>query len=339
MGVARILFLSDTHLGFDFPFRPRVPRRRRGPDFFANYQRALEPARRGEVDCVVHGGDVLFRSKVPARLVHLAFEPLKQLAAGGVPVLVVPGNHERSSIPRALLALHPGIHVFDRPQTHVLDIRGFSLAFAGFPFVRHHIRSLFPRILDETGWRHTRADGYVLCMHQAVDGARVGPSNYVFRYGDDVVRASDIPVGFAAVLSGHIHRFQVLRTGLGGHPLPAPVFYPGSIERTSFAEKDEKKGYLSLELEADGSQKCRLRGWQFHELPTRPMVRVRLQAGRMNTDIRVSLKDLFDRLPPEGVVTLTIHGRPDEALLEVLSAASLRALAPQSMNVSVRIVG
>jgi DNA-3-methyladenine glycosylase len=40
----RILFLADTHLGFDLPERPRVDRRRRGPDFFANFVRALEPA-------------------------------------------------------------------------------------------------------------------------------------------------------------------------------------------------------------------------------------------------------------------------------------------------------
>ena len=73
----RVLFLSDTHLGFDMPFRPRIKRRRRGPDFFRNFERALAPARSGEVDCVVHGGDILYRSKVPAELVAMAFEPLK----------------------------------------------------------------------------------------------------------------------------------------------------------------------------------------------------------------------------------------------------------------------
>ena len=63
----RILLIADTHLGFDLPFRPRIKRRRRGPDFFANFERALKPAISGEVDAIVHGGDVLYRSKVPAR--------------------------------------------------------------------------------------------------------------------------------------------------------------------------------------------------------------------------------------------------------------------------------
>ena len=36
MGLIRILLIADTHLGFDLPFRPRIKRRRRGLDFFAN---------------------------------------------------------------------------------------------------------------------------------------------------------------------------------------------------------------------------------------------------------------------------------------------------------------
>jgi len=113
MGIIRILFLADTHLGFDLPFRPRIQRRRRGPEFFANFKRALLPALQGRVDCVVHGGDLLFRSKIPPRLVAMAFKPLKQVADQGTPLYLVPGNHERSAIPHSHLAEHPGIELLD----------------------------------------------------------------------------------------------------------------------------------------------------------------------------------------------------------------------------------
>ena len=83
----RILLLADTHLGFDLPFRPRVERRRRGHDFFANTERALEPALRGEVDPVVHGGDLFYRTRVPPALVELALAPLLRVAQAGVIVL------------------------------------------------------------------------------------------------------------------------------------------------------------------------------------------------------------------------------------------------------------
>ena len=40
----RILFLGDTHLGLDDPLHPRVERRRRGPDFYRSFERAIQPA-------------------------------------------------------------------------------------------------------------------------------------------------------------------------------------------------------------------------------------------------------------------------------------------------------
>ena len=70
----RILFLADTHLGFDLPTGARIKRRRRGHDFLANYATALAPALAGEVDLVVHGGDVFNRSKVPTSVAWQAFD-------------------------------------------------------------------------------------------------------------------------------------------------------------------------------------------------------------------------------------------------------------------------
>ncbi len=132
----RILLLADTHLGFDLPVRPRVERRRRGPDFFANFATALEPALRGEVDLVVHGGDLLYRSRVPSSLVQMALAPLMRVADSGVPVLLVPGNHERSRIPYPIFAAHRHLHIFDVPRTVRLEVGGVEVAAAGFPFVR-----------------------------------------------------------------------------------------------------------------------------------------------------------------------------------------------------------
>jgi exonuclease SbcD len=268
MGVSplRILLLADTHLGFDLPFRPRVERRRRGPDFFANFERALRPAMDGEVDLVVHGGDLLFRSKVPARLVEMAFAPLARVGRRGIPVYLVPGNHERSRIPYPLLALHRGVHIFDRPRTFPLEVRGVRVALSGFPFHRPGVRGAFRGLLDQVGSGGEAADLRLLCLHEAVEGARVGPAGYTFRDRPDVIRGRDLPPAFAAYLSGHIHRHQVLTRDLSGRRLPAPFFYPGSIERTSRAELGEPKGYLLIEV-APG----RAPRWRFRELPTRPL--------------------------------------------------------------------
>ena len=339
MGIIRILLLADTHLGFDLPFRPRIKRRRRGPEFFANFEQALMPALKGEVDAVVHGGDILYRSKVPPRLVEIAFEPLKLVAESGTPVYLVPGNHERAAIPHAHLAAHPNIHLFEHPRTFCLQTPGGSLALAGFPFVRTGIRWDFLSIVAQTGWQQVKAGGYVLCIHQSVDGATVGPRDYTFRYSHDVIRIGDIPPGFSAVLAGHIHRFQVLTQDLKGRTLTAPVFYPGSIERTSFAEKNERKGYLILEFETEKPAAGVLKRWTFHELPARPMVQLELHAAGMEgTAIRAWIQARLYEIPQDSIVKLRVHGKLSEAAMAVFSAPRLRALAPETMNISATLV-
>jgi len=337
MGI-RILFLADTHLGFDLPFKPRIQRRRRGPDFFKMFELALEPAHRGEVDLVVHGGDILYRSKVPPQLVQMAFAPLQKVADKGVPVVVVPGNHERSAIPFRLWASHPHIHIFVRPKTFYLEIKGSTLALAGFPYARDNIRQHFCQVLEQTGWNKTPADAVVLCLHHIVEGAalQMGSRMYVFRNNPDVVRTADLPPGFAAVLSGHIHRFQVLTKDLQGYPIPTPVFYPGSTERTSFVEKDEPKGYLVLEIEPSNKVAGGiLKHWQFHELPARSMHQLDISAANLTApQLESYLKENLDKLPPDSVVKLRINGSASPEVLKVLQVKSLRSLAPPTMNVT-----
>ncbi|HET6948329.1 MAG TPA: metallophosphoesterase [bacterium] len=327
--MVRILFLADTHLGLDLPRRPRIERRRRGHDFFANYERGLQAARDLAVDAVVHGGDVFYRSRIPASLVQQGFLPLKRLADDGIPVYVVPGNHERSAIPYALLAQHPNIHLFDRPRTFIGEWNGMRVGLAGFPCDRNAVRAAFRELLDATAWQSADADVTLLCLHQCFEGATVGPQNYTFRSAPDVIRAADLPAGFAAVLAGHIHRHQVLTTDLRGRPLPAPVIYPGSIERTDFAERGEEKGYVVLELRAGASAR-----WTFHRLPARPMVIEELQAGGADGPaVRRLLADLIARAPADAVLRIRVHGTPLPEALAQLRAASVRAMAPATMNV------
>jgi exonuclease SbcD len=259
----RVLFLSDTHLGFDLPARPRSERPRRGRDFFESFERALAPARAGEVDAVLHGGDLLYRSRVPGWLSEAALAPLRRLAADGLPVLLLPGNHERGRVPHPLLALQRDLHVFDRPRTVTLEARGLRVAFSGFPYASA-VRARFPALLAAARAGEGAAEVRLLCLHQCVEGATCGPGDFTFRAGDDVVRGADLPRDVAAVLSGHVHRHQVLRA-----PGLPPVIYAGSTERTSWAEAGERKGFVVLELSRAGLERLEHRPLPDREPPAR----------------------------------------------------------------------
>lgn len=338
---ARILLLADTHVGFDLPLTPRVARRRRGHDFLENLHLALEPALRGEVDAVVHAGDLFHRARPHHTLVAQAFEPLRAVADGGVPVFLVPGNHERSRIPHARFAAHPLLHIFDEPRTFRFEAGGVRVALFGFPYERQVVRRRFPELIAATGWQPREADASLLCVHHCFEGATVGPADFTFRRGPDVIRLRDVPAGVTAVLTGHVHRHQVLTHDLAGRPLSSPVIYAGSTERTAFAEMGEAKGTVRLELEggaaSDGGG-SRLR-WRFDELPTRPMVVAEVRgdgtdAATLGARVRTALAEAH----PDAVLRLRVVGRVPHPARPALSAEGIRALAPPTMNVEVVVV-
>jgi exonuclease SbcD len=271
----RFLFLSDTHLGHEQGRRPSAVQRLE-TGYFARFEAALALARNGGVDAVLHGGDLLYRSRVPAWLSDAALAPLRRLADEGVPVLLLPGNHERGRVPHPLLALHPNLHVFDRPRTVVLTAGGVRVAFTGFPYASE-VGARFPALLAEARARAPASDVGLLCLHHCVEGATCGPGNFTFRHGPDVIPRAALPRDVAAVLCGHVHRHQVLRA-----PGLPPVIYAGSTERTSAAEAGETKGVVLLQIEGGGLR------YDFQALPEEPIAHERALASAGGRELRPS---------------------------------------------------
>jgi DNA repair exonuclease SbcCD nuclease subunit len=320
----RILVVSDTHVGFDSPARVRSGRRVRGVDFLGGLERALAPALAGEVDVVVHAGDVFDVPEPPPAIAESAYALLRA-AADVVPVFVLPGNHERSRLPCPLLAMHPNLHAFDRPRMFAIDVAGTAIAIGGFPYAAR-VRGAFARLVADTQLLHAPADIRLLIVHHCIEGAVVSlPDGGTYRFSTaaDVIAARDIPTGIAALLSGHIHRHQVLTD------LACPVIYGGSVERTAFAEASETKGFyiLTLEPTATGG---RVTDLDFRPLPTRPMLRAQIDP---QGDVRGQVRRILASADPNAIVRLELAAAPQP--IPELSAAALRAFAPATMNVHV----
>ena len=328
----RLILFADTHLGFDYPVRPRIQRRRRGTDFFDNFKRVLRYAVENRADFIVHGGDFFFRSKIPSKIVDLAYQMLFAFSDNNIPFIIVPGNHERSRLPSSILFTHPHIHIFDRPKTLQLNVRNTRIAISGFPFERNNMRDRFLEILKAANTENFSTDIRLLCMHQAVQGARVGPANYTFRYGRDVIRMKDIPSDFLAVLCGHIHRQQILLNYTSGCQSPVSVIYPGSIERTSFAEKSEEKGFFELEFYRACENRWKIHHTKFIPLPARPMADVILNGEVNGKNIKDFILTKIASLDPDSIIRLKVDLECDPAVMSLLTSAFLRDLLPKTMN-------
>ncbi len=249
----RLLHLTDTHLGIKRYFRGAPAGWTRAEDHLAAFRQALDYALTGDppVDAVIHSGDVFDRSHPPADAVAAATTALAEVARK-VPVYVFPGNHDGLGLLHSgegVLGRIPGVTVADHPTAIV--VRGVRIGL--LPFCR-----------SPAAWGANAASlgsCDLLVAHQAFHGARV--AGFTFRAGSDPETIGEelIPATTRAILCGHIHPRQSHTLG------PATVYYPGSTERTAFAERRETKGFSIFEFDRVG--RCRT-----VDLPSRPMVEV-----------------------------------------------------------------
>ncbi|MEN8098056.1 MAG: hypothetical protein ABFQ89_03175, partial [Chloroflexota bacterium] len=180
----------------------------------------------------------------------------------------------------------------------------------------------------------------IIVLHQVIAGATVGPSDYMFRYGNDVIPTTMLPEGHAAVLCGHIHRHQVIRYDLDGRQLPYPIIFAGSTTRTSFAEADETKGYIVAKFDRSSSPGGVLRSSSFFPLPSRPMVTINLAINGKSDSYQVDqLVAKLSQIDENSLVRLLIDGceASQQRGTEIFSAPVLRSIAPETMNISLGI--
>ena len=318
--MVKITFLSDTHLGFDLPIRPRTKRRRRGEDFFTNTRQVLDRAIAEKSDLIVHGGDLFFRSKIPAPIIDKVYTLLYEYADKGIPIIIVPGNHERSALPQSFMLNHPNLYIFQQAGSFEFMIRGEKVTVSGFPNIRKEVRSRYKTVQAELEPAENSLN--LLVMHQAIDGSQV--IGYTFQGTSDVVNIWDIDRRYDLVLCGHIHRRQILTNG------KQPILYSGSVERTSFQEMNEPKGYYEIEM-AKRSSGWRVDKIAFKELPARPMVDIYLDDIIRRSNWEELLKDKLSRLATDSIVRLKLK---DKTMNFNLKAEQLRYIFPETMNYS-----
>lgn len=318
-----ILLLSDTHIGFDHPTNQKPTKnRRRGFDFFDNFKFIIDQAIAREVDYVIHCGDVFEKVKVPAFLVDQTYEQFLKLANHGIKVFIVPGNHERSALPPSLFLNHPNIHIFDGARTFTLP----GLSISGFPYYKGDIRSLFPTFKQQFEAAIDHSNFNILCVHHAIDGVKAGFNFFEFRNRKDTLNIKDLPGAFDLILSGHIHKHQIISITNDSNAT-IPIIYSGSTERTMFDEKDEMKGYHTLKI---SGKSCH---HQFHTLHTRPMYSIDLKNEDLVASALASyLQTAMASFEKDAIVQIISD---DEQMLYQLSTLRTEGFFPATMNITI----
>jgi exonuclease SbcD len=324
----KFVHTADTHLGFERTKTGQGDtegRARRAQSILENFLASVQCAAESEADLYIHSGDLFNKHYIPRPVLDDLIQPLLDLGKRETRVLLIPGNHERSCFPFDLFHGAPNVFVFDRPKSISLEVGGYTVGVAGFPFIRKDSRRTFLKALKETEYEDVRSDLNILLTHQAFDQAVVGPGEFTFRAGrSDTVSRDAVPPHFEYIAAGHIHRHQTLP-----HPLkPGLNFvYPGSIQRMSFAEIDEEKGFVAGEI-LNGRIETR-----FKPLPAYEMEIVEIEAAGLGVEgCEEAIRSQFWRFREDLVIRFNLTGGTTSRDYSDVNFGKLRAEMPPVME-------
>ena len=219
------------------------------------------------------------------------------MSQSGIPVYLLAGNHDMSTAAGRATSVDifetlrvPNVSICREPAVRTISTRSGPIQVVGVPwFSRNRLlsreegRKLEAKELDEriveaiTQFVASAAERLdpgapaILVSHLTALGARYGSERSITVGDDPIVPISSLALPrFSYVALGHIHRHQ----SVNDHP---PVVYAGSVERVDFGEESEEKGYVLAEIE-DGAS-----SWEFHPLPARKFVTVRVEIKPAST--------------------------------------------------------
>ncbi|ACM55787.1 DNA double-strand break repair protein Mre11 [Halorubrum lacusprofundi] len=281
--MTRVIHTGDTHMGYT---QYHSPVRRQ--DFLDAFAAVIDDAIEGEVDAVVHAGD-LFHDRRP-ELTDLmgTISILRRLDDAGVPFLAVVGNHE-STRGGQWLDLFERLGLATRLGDDPTVVGDTS--FYGLDHVPVSRRDDLDYAFDDHD-----ADYAALVAHGLFE-----PFGYADWDTETVLTESD--VDFDAMLLGDNHTPDVAKVD------GTWVTYPGSTERASASER-EGRGYNLVTFDADaagGDDRVEIRR---RALDTRPFVfvEVDLREGEGAARVREKVRqhDLGD-----AVVLVDVTGEGD----------------------------
>ncbi len=332
----KLFHFADVHIGMENYGRldSKSGLNSRVVDFLRRLSQAIDMALEREADLCIFAGDA-YKNQRPNPTFQREFaRRIKRLAAEGVPVVLLIGNHDMATADRAASSLDifgvldvPGIVVADREEVHHLTCRrGQPLQVATVPYPQRSrllAREQYQNMtIDDLDLEMSRILGEnladlaaqvseqpeipaVLTAHLSVSEAKQGSEQSVMIGRDVVVLKSLLATeAWDYVALGHIHKHQELNGGQ--HP---PIVYPGSLERIDFGEEKERKGFVMARVTRGHTD------WEFIPLDARRFVTIRLDITTSDDPMTDILDELLQHNVDGAIVRLIIRATESQEIL------------------------
>ncbi len=326
----KILHTADIHLGSNTYGRidPETGLNTRLLDFRRSFEFMVRRGLDEDIDVFLFCGDA-YRTADPTPTQQKVFaECLKPIADAGLPILMVTGNHDhpvsfgKASAIDIFGYVSGDVHVFRKPDKAVIETKSGPLQLLAMPWpirsmllskgeyrkkspleIREIIEQLYVDFIAAAVEDFDPALPTVLAGHFSVQGSDLAGSERTSLIAHEPKftpgQLSPPPIDYVAL--GHIHRFQDRRTDDDA----PPVVYCSSIERISFKEWDERKGFVLVNIDADGGEKATT--YEFVETPARRFLSFQIDAREAVDPTEAILAEIAREDVTETIVRVRYH--------------------------------
>jgi len=325
----KILHTADIHLGSNNYGRidPKTGLNTQLLDFKRSFEFMVRRGIDEQIDLFLFCGDA-YRTADPTPTQQRAFaECLKSLADHGIPIVMIVGNHDhpvsfgKASALDIFGYVEGDVHIFHIPSHKTISTPSGPVQMLALPWP---IRSrLLPR---EEHHKKSPAEirafieaKYVAFLERMVE--EIDPTILTLLGAHLTVHGSEIALSERTSLIEHEPKFtaaqlahpQIDYVALGHihHPQDRneghspPVVYSGSIERVTFKEWDNRKGFVMVEIEGAGT--ARQTRYTFIDTPARPFVAIHVDAREAPNPTETILQAIAAESIDGAIVRVRYH--------------------------------
>ncbi len=341
----KILHTADIHLGSNTYGRidPETGLNTRLLDFKRCFEFMVRRGLDEDIDLFLFCGDA-YRTADPTPTQQKAFaECLKPVSDAGIPIVMITGNHDhpvsfgKASAIDIFGFVSGNVRLFRKPEKALVETRSGPLQLLAMPWpirstllskddhrkkspleIRDLIEQLYVDFIETAVQELDPALPTVLAGHFSVQGSEIAGSERTSLIAHEPRftpgQLSPPPIDYVAL--GHIHRFQDRRTD----PEAPPVVYCSSIERISFKEADDPKGFVLVTIEAEDGRKQT--SYEFVETPARRFLALGVDAREADDPTERILQEIARHDVEDAIVRVRYH--IDEAQVPQIDARRIR---------------
>lgn len=295
----KILHIADTHIGFSaYKKLDENGLNQREIDVFNAFKQFINYAVQKKPDIIIHAGDLFDSVRPTNRAISFVLDQLIILSKAKIPFIVIAGNHstprlrETGSVFRLLEHIE-NIYPIYKSKYETMEIKNIKVHAIPHCKDQETFDGNLKKIKIDQNFEYN-----ILVLHTGVEGVNyAGKFSYIQgEFNELKVKTGNLKESFDYIALGHFHKNTKVQSN---------TFYSGSTERLSFAEVDQKKGFIEVDLQN--------KKYDFIELETRKMIDLE-PIYCNNLKVEEIMEEIKQRIenskPDEKIIRLKIKDIP-----------------------------